>query len=169
MFIGIVKYTMNIKNLKPTKNGKTKQGYFDISESTKYNGKVKTVIYRSSWEHMFCPWCERNPLVEKWCSESVQIKYHCPIDNTVKNYYPDFWIKLTDGRTMVVEVKPAQEYKIEPSKPKRKTQKSLARYKYLKNAVTVNLSKFKSAISYCKSRGWTFFVADETWFGLNKK
>ena len=159
---------MGIKNLKPTKNARTKQGYFDISESTKYNGKVKKVIYRSSWEYRFCVWCENNPSVEKWCSESVEIKYHCPINNTIKKYYPDFWVKMSDGRVWVVEVKPSKEYKEVPKLPKRKTKKAMQNYDYLRRAITVNLSKFKSAIAFCKKQEWTFFVADEDWFKINK-
>ena len=74
---------MSIKNLKPTKNARTKQGYFPVTESVKYIGAVKKVIYRSSWEQRFCIWCERSPQVEKWASESVAIKYHCPIENRI--------------------------------------------------------------------------------------
>lgn len=159
---------MGIKNLKPTKNARTKQGYFDISESTKYNGKVKKVIYRSSWEYRFCVWCENNPNVEKWCSESVEIKYQCPIENTIKNYYPDFWVKMKDGRVWVVEVKPEKEYKIVPNPPKRKTKKAIENYNYYIKAITVNLSKFKSAVTFCKKRDWTFFVADENWFNITR-
>ena len=74
---------MNIKNLKPTKNARTKQGYFNVNESVKYIGSVKKVIYRSSWEQRFCTWCERSPLVNKWASESIAIKYQCPIENKI--------------------------------------------------------------------------------------
>jgi len=155
---------MSIKNLKPTKNARTKQGYFSISESVKYVGAVKKVIYRSSWEYRFCTFCERSPTVKQWASESVCIKYHCPIENRIKNYYPDFLVKLTNGQTWLVEVKPEQEYKNPPHKPKRKTKKSLSNYEYLMKNYLVNNSKFKSAIAFCNSKGWTFFVADEKWF-----
>lgn len=160
---------MGIKDLKPTKNSRTRQGYFDISESKKYNGRIKKVIYRSSWEKMFCMWCERNTNVVNWCSESVAIKYHCPLTNTVKNYYPDFWVKMKDGKVWLVEVKPFKEYGEIPSLPKRKTKKAMKSYTYLHNAVKVNFSKFKSAKAYCNTRGWSFLVADEKWFGINKK
>tara|TARA_R110000796_G_scaffold159388_10_gene276256 strand:- start:5240 stop:5719 length:480 start_codon:yes stop_codon:yes gene_type:complete len=155
---------MNIKNLKPQKNGRTKQGYFKVTESVKYVGAVKKVIYRSSWEERFCIFCERNPIVSKWSSESITIKYHCPIDNRIKNYYPDFLVKLANGKTWLVEVKPAQEYKKPPAKPKRKTKKALSSYEYLMKNYVVNMSKFKSARAYCESKGWEFFIADETWF-----
>lgn len=158
---------MSIKNLKPTKNARTKQGYFPVKESVKYIGAVKKVIYRSSWEQRFCTWCERSPQVEKWASESVAIKYHCPIENRIKNYYPDFLVKLSNGQTWLVEVKPAQEYKQPPTKPKRKTKKALTSYEYLMKNYLVNKSKFKSAIAFCKTKDWVFFVADENWF--NKK
>lgn len=160
---------MDIKNLKPNKKSRTKQGYFNISESKRYNGKVKQVIYRSSWEYKFCVWCERSPLVKNWCSESVQIKYHCPINNNIRNYYPDFWVKLKSGEVWVVEVKPAKEYKLQPKAPKRKTKKSVENYYNLVSTIKINISKFKSAIAFCKSRNWKFFVADEDWFFKNNK
>lgn len=160
---------MNIKNLKPNKNSITKQGYFNISESIKYNGKVKKVVYRSSWEYRFCVWCEKNPDIKNWCSESVQIKYLCPIDNVIKNYYPDFWVRFTNGDTWVVEVKPKKEYKLIPKEPIRKTKKSLTNYYNLQNTIRVNISKFKSAIIFCKNNNWKFFVADEDWFFKNSK
>jgi hypothetical protein len=160
---------MGIKDLKPTKNARTHQGYYDISESKKYIGRDKTVIYRSSWEKMFCNWCERNPQVVKWASESVAIKYLCPLENKIKNYYPDFLVKLEGNKTILVEVKPESEYKTEPKKPKRKTKKAMKNYQYLYNAWLTNQSKFKSAIAFCKSKGWGFKVADENWFKLTKK
>jgi len=159
-----IKYCMSIKNLKPTKKARTKQGYFSVMDSTKYIGTVKKVIYRSSWEQRFCVWCERNPQVDKWASESVVIKYNCPIENKIKNYYPDFLVKLTNGQTWLVEVKPSQEYKNPPEKPKRKTKKSLQTYEYLMKHYLVNTSKFKSATAFCKTNGWIFFVVDENWF-----
>ena len=155
---------MGIKDLKPTKNARTKQGDYSVKESVKYVGAVKKVIYRSSWEQRFCTWCERSPKVEKWASESIAIKYHCPIENKLKNYYPDFLVKLTNGQTWLVEVKPSKEYKSPPEKPKRKTKKAMSNYEYLMKHYLVNNSKFKSAISFCESKGWTFFVADEKWF-----
>lgn len=158
---------MSIKNLKPTKNARTKQGYFKVSESVKYIGSVKKVIYRSSWEERFCIWCERSTLVDKWASESIVVKYNCPIENKIKNYYPDFLVKLKNGQTWLVEVKPEKEYKTPPSFPKRKTKKSLSNYEYLMKHYLVNRSKFKSAIAFCKTKNWTFFVANEKWF--NKK
>lgn len=159
-----VKYHMDIKNLKPNKNSITKQGYFNISESTKYNGKNKKVIYRSSWEYRFCVWCEQNTNIEKWCSESVQIKYLCPVNNTIRNYYPDFWVKFTNGETWIVEVKPQKDYKLVPVLPKRKTKKALLNYHNLKNTIRVNIAKFKSAITFANNNGWKFFIADENWF-----
>jgi hypothetical protein len=159
---------MDIKKLKPNKKAKTQQGYFNISESTKYFGKEKKVIYRSSWEYMFCTWCEKNPKVQNWASESIAIKYVCPLDNIVKNYYPDFIVKMIDDSFWIVEVKPEREYKIFPEKPKRKTQKSLANYEYLLNAFLVNQSKFKSAKHYCELKNWKFIVVDENWFKISK-
>ena len=67
------------------------------------------------------------------------------VENRIKNYYPDFLVKLSTGKTWLVEVKPAQEYKQPPAKPKRKTKKALTSYEYLMKNYLVNKSKFKSA------------------------
>ena len=158
---------MNIKNLKPNKNARTKQGYFNVSESTKYNGTVKKVIYRSSWEEMFCIWCERNSNITQWSSESITIKYFNPISKTIRNYFPDFVVRTKDNQTWLVEVKPDKDTK-PPTKPKRKTKKAMMNYNYAMETFLVNDSKFKSAKAFCKERNWVFFIADEKWFKVKK-
>ena len=153
---------MSIKNLKPRKDAKTKQGYFSITESKKYFGKGP-IIYRSSWEYRFCVWSERNPHVINWSSEPVGIKYFDTYNNRYATYYPDFLIVLDTGKRVLIEVKPRQHL-LKPSQPKRKTKKSLKSYLYNLEQYTKNMCKFQAALKYCESKGWKFRIADETWF-----
>lgn len=153
---------MSIKNLKPKKNGKTKQGYFSIKESKKYFGKGP-VIYRSSWEYKFCVWAERNTSVKRWSSEPVSIKYFDSYNQRYSNYYPDFLVELTDGTKILIEVKP-RKHLIKPTKPKRKTKKAVENYLYTLEQYTKNMCKFQAALKYCENKGWKFRIADETWF-----
>lgn len=153
---------MSIKNLKPRKNSSTRQGYFSIKESLKYFGKGP-VIYRSSWEYRFCVWAERNPTVSKWSSEPIGIKYYDTYNNKWSRYYPDFLIILDTGKQVLIEVKP-RKHLLKPDKPARKTKKAVENYLYNLEQYTKNMCKFKAALKYCKSKGWVFRIADETWF-----
>ena len=99
-----------IKNLKPRKRSRYKQGYYPIHESKKYVGKGK-VIYRSDQERQFCDYCERSTLVKAWDSECVEIKYFDHKTEKYHRYYPDFLVKMKDGLTILVEVKPSSHIK----------------------------------------------------------
>lgn len=153
---------MSIKNLKPRKNAPTKQGYFTINECKKYFGKGP-VIYRSSWEYKFCIWAERNSSVKRWSSEPVAITYFNPYTHKYSKYYPDFLVELTDGKVILIEVKP-RKHIVKPEKPKRKTKKAIASYIYTLEQYTKNMAKFQAAVKYCEGKKWVFRIADESWF-----
>ena len=109
----------SIKGNKPSKKSGFVQGYFPILECKKYFGNGP-IIYRSSWEKKFCLYCERNPEIIQWSSESLSIKYFNPLDEKYHTYFPDFVVRTADGRTIIVEVKPKAQLK-KPNPPKRKT------------------------------------------------
>ena len=83
---------MSIKNVKPTKNSGFNQGYYNPQYPEKYIGPTP-IIYRSSWEHKFMIWCDKNDKVLKWSSEPVEIKYWFRKTNKAHTYYPDFYFK----------------------------------------------------------------------------
>ena len=112
----------SIKNNKPKRNSGFVQGYFPINECKKYYGQGP-IIFRSSWERKFCLYCERTPEIEMWSSESISIKYFNPLDEKYHTYYPDYLVKLKDGQTFLVEVKPKSQL-IKPTAPLRLTPKS---------------------------------------------
>lgn len=130
---------MSIKGLLPKRGKKSrfKQGYFDVSESTKYTGP-KPCIYRSSWEWAFMRWCESSAIVETWSSEPFYIKY---LDSKAKErkYYIDFVVKLSSGETWLIEVKPYKD--TIPSNSKTYL-KNRAKWKYAKEFADRNGFKF---------------------------
>jgi len=65
--------------------------------------------YRSSWEKKAMKFFDTNKEIVKWASEPVKIPYYNPKENTIRNYYPDFYIEFSDGRKFIVEVKPLSQ------------------------------------------------------------
>jgi hypothetical protein len=152
----------SIKNNKPSKKSGFIQGYFPINECKKYQGNGP-IIYRSSWERKFCLYCERNPEIQTWSSESFSIRYFSPIDNKYHNYFPDYVVRLRNGTVFIVEVKPkAQLQKPEP--PKRQTPKSIKSYKWLYETWVTNMCKKAAAEEFAKTKGWSYLLVTEDFF-----
>jgi hypothetical protein len=157
---------MDIKQLKPSKKSGFVQGYFALNECKKYLG-TGPVIFRSSWERKFCLYCERNPQIIGWTSESVAIKYFNLVDNKYHTYYPDYLVKLDTGKVLLVEIKPKAQLK-KPTEPKRKTPKTVAAYKWAYNTWLMNMSKHQAAVKFAESRGWEFTFVTEEFFSTAK-
>ena len=131
------------------------QGKYRVSNTRKYKGDARNVVYRSSWEYKFMQWCDSNPSVEEWASEEIIIPYISPVDGKRHRYFPDFYVKV-GKRKYLAEVKPFYQTK-EPKTQKRNTKK------YISEVVTyaVNQAKFKAANEFCKDHGWEFMVVTE--------
>lgn len=154
---------MDIKQLKPTLNSPFEQGYYPINECKKYFGK-SPIIYRSSWEKLFCHYCETNQQVKSWSSENVPIKYKDSLDETLHIYYPDFLVTTISGTTMLIEVKPLSQ--IKPPK-KLTTQTNFKKIKAFETNLEIyriNVLKFSAAKKYCDERGWVFRILTENFF-----
>lgn len=125
----------------------------------KYKGRYP-IISRSSWELQFMKWCDANPNILQWSSESIKIPYLDPIKRKQRRYYPDFWIKVKDkdGNIVkyIVEIKPHKESV--PPKPRGKTKKAR---KYDMKAYAMNQAKWKAANDYCRKMGMKFKVLTE--------
>jgi hypothetical protein len=152
----------SIKNNKPSKKSGFIQGYFPITECKKYIGNGP-IIYRSSWEKKFCLYCERNPAIISWSSESFVIRYFSPFDNKYHSYYPDYLITLSSGETFIIEVKPKAQLR-KPNEPKKKTPKSIKSYKWAFETWTINMCKKAAAEDYAKARGWQYLLVTEDFF-----
>lgn len=132
---------------------KQAQGLYDIQNPKKYIGN-NPPLYRSSWERDFMITCDTNPAVFEWAVEPFPIKYVCPLDNKVKNYWPDFIVKYIqkDGsiKSQIIEIKPYKQTMMETAKSKRD-----------KMMVQVNMYKWAYAKQFCDENGLEFKILTE--------
>jgi len=130
-------------------------GKYKLKKPAKYSGDPENVVYRSLWEKAAFIWCERNPSVKSWVSEEIVIPYYWDIDRRYHRYFMDLKITFTDGRTILVEIKPEKE-----TAPPKRPDKSK---RYINEAMTYvkNRNKWGAAETYAKDRGWGFEIWTE--------
>jgi hypothetical protein len=135
---------------------KTYKGKYRIKKPEKYNGDIRNVTYRSLWERQAFRWCEERDDVVSWSSEETVIPYRCKTDNKIHRYFIDLKIKFSNGRTVLVEIKPESQTK-PPKKPSRQTKK------YINEVMTYvkNESKWKAASQYADNYGYHFEIWTE--------
>jgi hypothetical protein len=131
----------------------------------KYKGDPTDIVMRSSWETKFAVWCDHNPSILEWSSETTIIPYKCPTDNKWHRYFTDFKIKVKDkdgkSKVYIVEIKPDKQTR-PPQSPQRKTRR------YLQEVMTwgKNEAKWEAAKEYCADRGWEFIILTEYQLGI---
>ena len=130
------------------------QGKFQIKNPTKYIGKG-TPTYRSGWEFAFMQFCDNNPSILNWASESINIPYRNPFTNKQTIYVPDFFIVYVDKdgskHAELIEVKPMNQTTME------RAGKSSGRQKQ----VIINTAKWEAATAYARQNRITFRVLSE--------
>lgn len=130
------------------------QGRFEPTHPEKYIG-TKTPLYRSSWEWAFMQFCDNNPAIENWASESIKIPYRDPLTGKHSIYVPDFFIQYMDknGRkhAEVVEVKPANQT----------IKERVGRNKVNQAHFVKNMAKWEAARAWCKQQGIYFRIVSE--------
>lgn len=105
-------------------------------------------------------WCDHNPSVISWGSESVIIPYQNPLTGKVSRYFVDFNVQMRDKqgqlKKFLVEIKPYSQT-IPPSQQVRNT-KALAKRQaeYVKNQ-----AKWKAATEWSVKKGYEFVVLTE--------
>jgi len=128
-------------------------GFYQVINADKYIGK-KTPHYRSGWENTFMRFCDLNPAILQWASESVHINYRNPFTNKMTIYVPDFLIIYVDKsgaqHAEIVEIKPSQQTTMESAKSTRD-----------QAAAILNMCKWDAARAWCKQQGMTFRVVTE--------
>ena len=135
---------------------KTYKGKYTIKKPKKYMGDATKVTYRSLWERQAFKWCEERDDVIGWSSEEVVVPYVCPTDKRAHRYFIDLKIKFSNGRTVLVEIKPKKQT-VPPQKPQRQTKKYITEVMtYVKNE-----AKWKAASKYAKDRGYHFEIWTE--------
>jgi hypothetical protein len=128
-------------------------GKFTIKNPEKYMGK-KVPTYRSSWEFAFMNFCDNNPAVISWTSESIKIPYFNPVSGKNTIYVPDFLIVYVDANqkqhTELVEVKPSTQTTMES-----------ARSYQDKLSVAINMAKWAAADAWARGNNMRFRVITE--------
>ena len=130
-------------------------GKYKVKNIKKYKGDPDKVTYRSHWEKLCFMWCENNSKVKSWSSEETVVPYKWDIDKRMHRYFVDLKITFSDGKTILVEIKPEKETELprNPNKSKR----------YIGEAMTYvkNMNKWEAANEYAKDRGWEFQIWTE--------
>jgi hypothetical protein len=137
------------------KKRKALSGNYKAQNPDKYVGDLNNIHYRSSWERMFCKWCDSNDRVIMWSIEPIAIPYYDIGTRKYRKYYPDFFIKMANGKEYLIEIKPAVE--CSPPAGKRRTRNFIIAEQTYKT----NQSKWKAARIFCDQKGWVFRVMDE--------
>ena len=148
-----------MKRKKKYKYSNYKQGIYRPVDRQKYAGN-RLPQYRSSWELKFFQWCDKNPNVVEWSSESVVVPYKSPIDNRVHRYFIDSKVLLKEGDNNVnylVEIKPSQQTK--PPVPSKRKKPSTVLYE--KMTYAINQAKWDAARQFAKKRNMSFIILTE--------
>ncbi len=136
-----------------------KQGVYSPVNREKYKS-LRLPEYRSSWELKFFKWCDSNPAVLEWNSESVIVPYLSPVDNKLHRYFIDGFISLKEGTTVrryLIEIKPYKQT-IPPIESKRKKKSTIL---YEKMTYAVNQAKWNAARQFAQKRNLEFIILTE--------
>jgi hypothetical protein len=145
------------------RTSKFKQGIFNPVNKEKYKGTLP-ILYRSSYELKYMRWCDHNPAIISWGSESIIIPYQNPLTGRVSRYFVDsnITLKTKNGelKKYLIEIKPAIQ--TIPPKPSKNTRSLLRRQaEYVKNR-----AKWDAAVQWSKKKGYEFTILTEKHLGL---
>ena len=143
----------------------SKKSLYKPSFPKKYQGDVRNIVCRTTWERKFCQYCDINESILEWGSEEFWIPYKSPVDNRTHRYFPDFIIKVKEStgqiKTYVIEVKPRKQTKA-PRKKKNVTKAYLHECK----TYAINQAKWSAANEWCKDRKIEFKIITEKELGI---
>jgi len=133
---------------------KFSQGAYSVKNPEKYIGQG-TPRYRSSWEFTFMTFCDNNPSIQQWSSESIKIPYKDPLTGKHTVYVPDFLISYIDKNMKkhveVIEIKPVNQTL------KEKVGKNV----YNQAQYVKNMAKWGAASAWCQQQGIKFRIVNE--------
>jgi len=133
---------------------KYSQGVYKIQNPEKYVGN-HAPRYRSSWEHTFMMFCDNNPSVQQWSSESIKIPYRDPLTGKQTVYVPDFLIVYLDKNLRkhaeLVEIKPANQM----------LKEQVGKNVYNQAQYVKNMAKWEAAGKWAQNQGIKFRVINE--------
>lgn len=139
---------------------KYRQGIYKPLPGGGYLG-TKHPRYLSSWELKFFRWCDHNPSVVKWGSETIKILYVSPVDGKMHRYLVDniIHLKTSSGRVdkYIVEIKPKKQTL--PPKPHGNKKRSTMLYEHY--TYQTNVAKWQAAQHWARKHGFKFLILTE--------
>ena len=135
-------------------SSKYRQGVFWPKNKEKFIGTK--AVFRSGLELKFMRFCDDNPNVVKWSSESVVVPYVSPFDNKTHRYYVDNFVMIKEGNILkkyLIEIKPLRQ--TTPPTTKYKKKKHLL---YEQKQWIINSTKWDAARKYAKRKGYEFKI-----------
>lgn len=133
------------------------KGQFRPKNPHKYAGDVDKITYRSSLELKVMRKFDSSDSVVQWASEELAIPYYDPVKRRPRRYFPDFLVRKKDGKTLMVEVKPAKQSAPPVHRKGKKRQAIINEELTWAN----NKAKWEAARQYCARNGWEFVVLTE--------
>lgn len=130
------------------------QGAFNIKNPEKYVGNG-TPRYRSGWEFTVMTFCDNNPAVQQWASESIKIPYRDPLSGKHTVYVPDFLVVYVDAQ----QKKHAELWEIKPAK--QTILEKVGKNAYDQAQFVKNQAKWAAANSWSQQHGLKFRVINE--------
>jgi len=98
--------------------------------------------------------CDNNPSVISWVSESIRIPYRNPLTGKNTTYVPDFFIVYQDAsgknHAELIEIKPSKQANLSEAKSPRD-----------RASLALNYAKWQAAHAWCASKGITFRIITE--------
>ena len=130
-------------------------GRYKVKNRKKYKGDPDKVVFRSMWERYCFRWCDESSEVKYWSSEEVVIPYFYDVDKKYHRYFMDLKITFTNGKTILVEIKPEKET-LPPKRPDKSK-------RYINEAMTYvkNMNKWEAASKFAKDNNWGFQIWTE--------
>jgi hypothetical protein len=138
------------------KNIKFHQGIYKPKNQDKYVG-FQPPFYRSSIEAKFMKFCDDNPNVIKWSSETITVPYFDKVKRKSRTYYVDNYVEIIEGsvtKKYLVELKDHRE----TQKPNPKSSKKKATLLYEQATWLTNTCKWKAAHEFSKQKGLEFLL-----------
>ena len=139
----------------------TYKGKFKPKNPIKYQGDIKEIVYRSSWELKMMKYCDTTKSIIEWGSEELVIPYVSPWDGRYHRYFPDFYIKVRTKdniiKKYIIEVKPKNQCTPPERNPKRRTGVWYNKVK----TWGINKAKWKSATEFCLDHNMEFKILTE--------
>lgn len=108
---------------------------------------------------------DNHPDVLSWSSETIIIRYRCPVTGRIRRYFPDFKVTFKNRQGLIETV----IYEIKPASQTRPPQRKSKYYVQHVNTFMVNKAKWSAAIDYCKRRNLKFKILTENELFGSKK